>query len=160
MKKLPHKHIGSITFTSTKTHALGKGTGILISANLVLTCAHNIYDKINSQLFRDHKFYPGLNGILEDGYEIEDIFIPMKYHTMYSPPLYDYALLKLRKRIESDEFLELDGNYEELERNHTNLAIYGYPSNKYGNDEDGYLTASQYGLNQAGKILELRLNRG
>ena len=44
MTKQLHKHIGALTWSDNRVNKLGKGTGILISVNLVLTCAHNIYD--------------------------------------------------------------------------------------------------------------------
>jgi V8-like Glu-specific endopeptidase len=39
------------------------GSGVLISKNLVLTSAHNIYDTIYSSENYDFKFYLGANGV-------------------------------------------------------------------------------------------------
>lgn len=44
MTKLPHRHIGAIICLGY-TGQLQYGTGTLISKNLVLTCAHVIYNK-------------------------------------------------------------------------------------------------------------------
>ncbi len=41
-----------------------KGTACLISSNLILTAAHNIFDVINNVQTTDHKFYLGVNGIM------------------------------------------------------------------------------------------------
>jgi V8-like Glu-specific endopeptidase len=41
---------------------LGAGTGVLISKDLVLTVAHNIYDKTYSSENSGVKFYVGANG--------------------------------------------------------------------------------------------------
>ena len=43
MDEVPHKHIGSLSFDFLKGAVWEKGvaSGILISPNLVLTCAHN-----------------------------------------------------------------------------------------------------------------------
>ena len=40
-----HKHIGALTFQSTKSPIPGKGSATLISPDLLLTAAHNLYDK-------------------------------------------------------------------------------------------------------------------
>jgi V8-like Glu-specific endopeptidase len=40
----------------------GCGSGVLISKNLVLTAAHNIYDKDYNFEYSDFKVYLGANG--------------------------------------------------------------------------------------------------
>lgn len=42
---LHHRSIGGMTFL-TKLKQMGMGSGVLISKNLFLTAAHNIYDKL------------------------------------------------------------------------------------------------------------------
>jgi V8-like Glu-specific endopeptidase len=44
MKKLPHRHIG-VVIAHHPMGAIQLGTGILISPNLVLTCAHVIHSQ-------------------------------------------------------------------------------------------------------------------
>ena len=44
MKSKLHKNIVAIIWRSNFS-MVGRGTGILISKNLVLTCAHNLYNK-------------------------------------------------------------------------------------------------------------------
>ena len=44
MKDLPHRHIGAIICVGPGG-SIQYGTGTLISRNLVLTCAHVIYNK-------------------------------------------------------------------------------------------------------------------
>ncbi len=62
MKDLPHKHIGAIV-SKCKGVPL-KGTGLLVSPNLVLTCAHNLYIRQYLEYSYDIKFYPGQCGPL------------------------------------------------------------------------------------------------
>ncbi len=46
LKKLPHKHIGLLIWRREDNKKLkGTGSGFLISKNLVLTCAHNLYNR-------------------------------------------------------------------------------------------------------------------
>ncbi len=44
MDKGCHKWIGALTFQVRKG-AVGKGTAVLISRNLILTAAHNLFDR-------------------------------------------------------------------------------------------------------------------
>ena len=93
-----HRYIGAITFRSRfNQKQLGKGTGTLISPNLVLTVAHNIYNRNTGEIYKDFKFYPQQFGKLDDPYEVEDFFLPGKF--CLDPDVSsDYALLKLKKR--------------------------------------------------------------
>ena len=89
---------------------------MLISPNLVLTCAHVI---MNNEYFAPYPtiyFYPGQYGEFKNCYEIEDFKIPEEYtekKTGYKS--YDYALLKLKKRIEDTEFIQLCSSVAEEE---------------------------------------------
>jgi V8-like Glu-specific endopeptidase len=56
-----HRSIGAITFL-TKKKRFAVGSGILISKNIVLTAAHNIYDKDYNCENSDFRFYVGANG--------------------------------------------------------------------------------------------------
>ena len=64
-----HRHIGAIRFKCPTIPGIGKGSGLLISPNLVLTCGHNVYRRQTRQKHVQIKFYPGLNGPLKDEYE-------------------------------------------------------------------------------------------
>jgi V8-like Glu-specific endopeptidase len=44
MSQPMHRHIGALLFRTRRHSQSGKGTGTLISRNLVLTSAHNIYN--------------------------------------------------------------------------------------------------------------------
>ncbi len=64
MKELLHINIGALIFKPPFGKP-GKGTGLLVSPNLVLTCAHNIVNFYSKQEYSDFKFYPGQSGPLE-----------------------------------------------------------------------------------------------
>ena len=94
MSKKIHKHIGALTF-NLKNGKTCSGSGVLLSPNLVLTVAHNIYCKTTRQIFSNFKFYPAQCGIMNKYYEIEDISIPGAYF-LNPLAMHDYALLKLK----------------------------------------------------------------
>lgn len=72
-----HSYIGSLlTYNSLNKTKEIKGSAVLIAPNLILTVAHNFYDKLNDVQNVDGKFYLGLNGKLGKYYEIESIFYP------------------------------------------------------------------------------------
>ena len=68
ISKTPHNLIGALLFV-TKRGIVGLGTGILISPDLVLTAAHNLYShptlKSPEQHYEKFRFYPGQYGPLE-----------------------------------------------------------------------------------------------
>ncbi len=45
-----------------------QGTGFLIAPNIVLTCAHNLYDIVTKKPFSEIKFYPAVNGQIGTAY--------------------------------------------------------------------------------------------
>jgi V8-like Glu-specific endopeptidase len=85
------------------------GSGVLISRDLILTAAHNLYDKDLRKENEEFKFYLGACGTAEKYYELED----WRYLTEFSTcPTnerleFDYALIKLKQPIEYKEYLEL-----------------------------------------------------
>jgi V8-like Glu-specific endopeptidase len=61
MKSVQHRSIGALIFY-IKNKGPGCGSGVIVSKNLVLTAAHNIYDKDYDCENTDFKFYLGANG--------------------------------------------------------------------------------------------------
>ena len=56
-----------------------KGTGCLISPNIVLTCAHNIYKRKLKQKVNDMKFKPGFNGKVGKFFNVKKAYYPEEY---------------------------------------------------------------------------------
>ena len=126
MEKLPHKHIGAVVCRGP-CNTLQTGTGLLISPDLVLTCAHVIINNEYNAPYPRIYFYPGQYGEFKNCYEIEDFKIPEEY-TDKKPGYksYDYALLKLSKRIEDNEFIQLCSSVAGEEET-AYFSIFGYP---------------------------------
>lgn len=59
--KIPHRHIGAVISVGPGG-SIQFGTGILLSKNLVLTCAHVIYNKQYQAYYDKIIFYPALYG--------------------------------------------------------------------------------------------------
>ena len=108
MTKRPHRHIGVVL----AVHPCGVfqlGTGILVSKNLVLTCAHNIHCKAyQNKIFPSIYFLPAQYGDMEQFLEVEDTRSPDEYREAASWTLrkvYDYALLKLKVSVNESNFI-------------------------------------------------------
>ena len=89
-----YRFSGALISTETSSGKSRKGSGILISPNMVLTVAHNLYDVDSRQTFKEIKFYPGLKGMLEKASVVSDFFYPPEYRLNPSTEN-DWALLKL-----------------------------------------------------------------
>ena len=74
------------------------------------------------------------------------------------PVIHDYALLKLKEKVPTSNFIKLSGSYDPNDKN--SLTICGYPSNQYRIESiDGKkISVSQWGLTQKNKVLEIRKN--
>ncbi len=160
MRDLLHKNIGALLFKcKSAPGAIGRGSGLLISPDLVLTAAHNIYNGFLKEEFYDFRFYPGQSGPLEEGYRVDDYFYAPEFRVEQSPTN-DYALLKLKGKVKREEFISLCGDIEKLKVNKfkAELALFGYPKEYYkqlsktGDRE----SISQWGLVKKGKIEEIR----
>ena len=109
MSSLPHRHIGAVVCVGPGG-AIQFGTGTLLSRDLVLTCAHVIYNAPHQAYYPKIVFYPALYGDMEKWHIVEDFQASDKYgefQKIYDTRSYDYALLKLQKPVETDGFLEL-----------------------------------------------------
>jgi hypothetical protein len=109
----PHSLIGLIKGLTSEEEAF-YGSGILISPDLVLTCAHNLFHPELKTENKNLEFYPRQYGELEKAYEIQSSFYPQAFKEDVRV-FNDYALLKLAKRVNGIEyFIPLCVNYQEL----------------------------------------------
>ena len=74
-----------------------RGSGILISKDLVLTCAHNFYYRGLLVVKDKVKIYVAPFGELVNPLHVEDIYIPEGYQAVKGA-IYDYALVKLKEQ--------------------------------------------------------------
>lgn len=100
------------------------GTGFLISGDLVLTSAHNVYSKIADYTYRNLVFFPGVSGPLGNstGYKVVDFRFPQE-HTLKGNEEYDYALLKLERKVPINKFIEIGVNFGNEDEE---IGIIGY----------------------------------
>ena len=100
-----HKCIGALKSYAEGSVLPNHGTGFLISANIVLTCAHVLWDRSKQQLNKDIMFFPGIHGETGDAeaYQIEvkggelTVYVPDEYKS--GKEGYDYAFVKLGKNV-------------------------------------------------------------
>jgi V8-like Glu-specific endopeptidase len=99
-----HRSIGALTFRDCFNRpAIGSAT--IISKDLILTAAHNIYDKDRNLEYTQFKFYLAPNQTIDtttDYYDILDWrYMPeFKSSSKGNRLQYDYALMRLKIKIE------------------------------------------------------------
>ncbi len=69
-----HKHIVAIVWRDKFRY--GHGSGLLISQNLILTSAHNLFYMKSRVPNQNFKIYIGQCGEMKVYYSIEQVFIP------------------------------------------------------------------------------------
>lgn len=114
MKKIPYRLIGLIIAEHIDDSGMGQkvyGTGTLISPDLVLTVAHNIFchkwgKKPVLRQNQNFKFYLAQNGKLGKYYEVDGYYYPNEFRSQ-NLPKYDYAIMKLRTVTEEKLFMNL-----------------------------------------------------
>ena len=157
MNKLPHRHLGVVL----AVHLCGVfqvGTGILISRDLVLTCAHVTHCKLyQNKPFERIYFYPRQYGKLSNYIEVESEETPEEYMSdvkWLNKKVYDYSLLKLKEKVDESGFLPLCGDLPQLNEK-TTLSIFGYPESKYEKKNSKPYGVRQFGLTRTGYILDI-----
>lgn len=98
----PHKLIGMVTLDKYI-----KGTGVLISPNLVLTAAVNAFDTWSTDMHAGLCFAPGFSSATpRELLTIEATYVPSNFFQEEEME-YNYCLLKLSKKVNIKEFLPL-----------------------------------------------------
>lgn len=75
------------------------GSGALVSPDLVLTVAHNIYNFKTKKFYRSHRVYIGQSGSLDKYYSIKSYYIPPLFMSD-NDPSYDYGLIQLASKTD------------------------------------------------------------
>lgn len=108
----------------------GNGTGTLIGSNIVLTCAHNVYDNKKNINYKNLIFYPAINGPFNHGEtRVKSVYFPNDYKSN-KDSVEDYALLILENHI-GDQFGHMGihcSNPKNLKGK--KYKLYGYPHDK------------------------------
>jgi V8-like Glu-specific endopeptidase len=158
-----HKFIGVLLSQNDKYPGnFIRGSGILISADLVLTAAHNVWCRDAQNKNKNFCFYPGHRGHLKNPIECSVVYYP-KEHETNQRPSFDYALLKLKKSYnEAQNFIPLAASIKTpYEANGKTLAIYGYPDEKYYQfDNYGEQAVHQWGFASSGKVADVEEEEG
>ena len=152
MGEQKYRNMGALRLSNTQYGQCG-GTGLLVSPNLVLTVAHNVFNR-GSREINKIIFYPGqCEELVEaNAYEVEDFFFPGAFTTRNSN-FYDYALLKLNKPVTgASNFMNLSGAVDKIDQK-TTLSICGYPWGSYKREkENGTEKKSLWGVTISGKV--------
>lgn len=106
MKKIPHQLIGMISFEK-ESGEKGRGTGILLSSNLVLTAGHHIYDRKSQEKWKNLSFNPGFSSENPQKlYNIEKVYVNDQFFFNQGAS-FDYGLLKLSSKVPIADFVPI-----------------------------------------------------
>jgi V8-like Glu-specific endopeptidase len=132
-----HKSIVALVIENNSLEV--RASGVLISPDLVLTSAHNLFDHKTKMEAKTVNCYIGVNGISKKIYNTDDFYYPKKFKSTNSAE-YDYALIKLKDKVTEVEhnFLSLALFFNDLK---ASLAIFGYPCK----DDDNFKVINQNG---------------
>jgi V8-like Glu-specific endopeptidase len=95
---LPHRLIGAVIFKKHDQEDISLGTGILISPDIVLIAAHNLYNFKKKAKHKKFWFYLGQSGRLTSYYPVKAVYYPEEF-TKTNNATHDYGLLHLSERV-------------------------------------------------------------
>ena len=96
MTKVPHKHVVAIIWRNHENE-VGRGSGVLVSGNVVITCAHNLYHRTVPVHESWLEIYVAPWGELGKFYKVEKYYVNNRFGecSKENSILYEYALIKL-----------------------------------------------------------------
>ena len=103
------------------------------------------------------RVFPGEYDELGEGYEVDQIFITKEYQFAQDPEN-DYALIKLKKKVERERYLSLNTNFNPESEKEPVLAIHGYPGINYAMTSLGVSRHFQSGMIKEGRELLMFTN--
>jgi V8-like Glu-specific endopeptidase len=125
-QRFPNNCIG-VLYTKNRGELMMLGTGFLVTCNLVATVAHNLYSRKEKIEIKELYFYPGICGQLHprESYKVRSYRFPEEYKSCSKEEVlkYDYALLKIERKVIRDSYIELGVNYVQLKEK---LCVIGY----------------------------------
>jgi hypothetical protein len=157
----------AITFKN-KIGKIGHGSGLLISRNLVLTVAHNIYNhavKEEAYLYDKQKYKIYLTsstGIAQNAFAVEDWRFPTEFTncSQLNKSKHDFALIKIKGKVDGKWFPKISFLCKDCTKapfENIRLSIFGFPAIYEKNYSPADMTGSsmhlyQYGLAKSDAI--------
>ncbi len=92
--------IGGVISFEDKNGRIFEANIFLVTHNLAITAANNIYDRKRKQFFRNHEVM--IEG--EEIIKVIDYRFPEEFKNAKKSTVYNYALLKLEKSVEGRYF--------------------------------------------------------
>jgi hypothetical protein len=97
MQKRLHRFTSAIIWE--EAGQIGRGTGFLVSSNLIITVAHNLFNRGIRVGKEAIKIYVGAYGELKNPCTVQKVYIPEEYLAKKLPE-FDYSLIKLNEKVE------------------------------------------------------------
>jgi V8-like Glu-specific endopeptidase len=103
-----HRSIGGVEIEDDEG-LIYHGTAFLLSSDLLLTAAHNVYSRKSKKPYRRLKFYLSTKGVGDHHYEVEAFKFLDEYRnaTNSDSYKYDYAVLKLKSGVGYQQYMPL-----------------------------------------------------